>query len=90
MVRAKPKAKGPSAPVLAVDADGRSLLQLSVLAPPAEGAANAALRTLVATLAEVSPSQVALEAGSQAKVKRFHIKGDAAAIMAALARTTEI
>ena len=89
MVRAKPKAKGKAAPIIVADAEGRALLQLGVSAAPVEGAANAALVKAVAEVAGVAPSKVALEAGAQAKVKRFHITGDAAAILSRLAQSIE-
>ena len=86
MVRARPKAKAGAVASLTADAEGRALLCLSVRAAPVEGAANVALGKLLAALAEVAPSHVTLEAGGQAKLKRFHIRGDAGAIMARLAQ----
>jgi len=89
MVHARTKAKGPYVPTLMVDAEGRSLLALSVRSAPVEGAANDEFIRLLAQMAGVAPSRISLEAGTQAKVKRFHITGDAPAIMAALAQAVE-
>lgn len=89
MVRARPKAKAGNSAAIVQDSDGRALLALSVRAAPVEGAANEALARLLAELAGVAPRAVHLAAGAQAKVKRFHIRGDAAAIMAALAKNSE-
>ena len=90
MVRAKPNAKVEGAPGIVAESDGRSLLLLRVRAAPQEGAANQALCIYLARLAGVAPSQVALEAGAQAKVKRFHIEGPADAIIAALAQAAPV
>jgi uncharacterized protein len=66
-------------------ADGRAVLKLRVKSPPHDGAANEAVRRLVATLAGRPPSAVRLEAGGASRVKTLAVDGDAAEIEAALA-----
>lgn len=66
------------------DAEGRPLLLARVSAPPAEGAANAALIKLIAKAAGARKSDVTIEAGETARVKRIAIAGDAKTLAAAL------
>ncbi len=56
-----------------VMADGR--LKVRVAAPPAEGAANRALLTLLARLLGVRPSQVCLSRGAAARDKLVVVAG---------------
>ena len=56
-----------------VMADGR--LKVRVAAPPAEGAANRALLTLLARLLDVRPSQVNLSHGVAARDKLILVTG---------------
>ena len=58
-------------------ADGRSVLKVRVRAAPTEGEANDALCRLVAKMLGVPPRDVALTAGTTARVKRLTITGDA-------------
>lgn len=65
-------------------ADGRAVLKARVRAAPSEGAANAALVTLIAKTLRVAPRQVALIAGETARIKRVKIAGAAAELATAL------
>jgi uncharacterized protein len=67
-------------------ADGRAVLKVRVCAPPFEGAANEALRRLIARALAIAPRQVEIAAGAAARVKRSNIAGDARALDAALDR----
>ena len=57
-------------------ADGRAVLKARVRAAPFEGAANEALRRLIARALGVAPGQVDVTAGATGRVKRLHIAGD--------------
>lgn len=69
-------------------ADGRSVLKVRVRAPPSDGEANDALVRLIARTLAVPPRDVAIAAGATARIKRLTISGDAAALIAALEKTT--
>ena len=64
--------------------DGRPVLRVSVTAPPAEGAANAALRRLMGRALGVAKSAVTLASGETGRIKVLEIAGDGAAIAARL------
>jgi uncharacterized protein len=66
--------------------DGRLVLKTRVRAAPSEGEANAALCRLLADAVGIAPRQVTLVAGTAAREKRVRISGDAARLVAALAR----
>jgi uncharacterized protein len=70
-------------------ADGRAVLKARVRAAPFEGAANEALRRLVAKALGVAPGQVDVAAGATGRVKRLHIAGDPRTLGAILERLTE-
>jgi uncharacterized protein YggU (UPF0235/DUF167 family) len=65
-------------------AEGRSVLNVRVAAAPSVGEAIAALLRLLATAVGVPPRDVALTAGTTARVKRLAISGDPPALIAAL------
>ncbi len=67
-------------------ADGRTVLKARVRAAPFEGAANEALRRLVAKALGVAPRQVDLATGATARIKRLHIAGDPRTLGAILER----
>lgn len=67
-------------------ADGRAVLKLRVRAAPAEGAANEAVRRVVAATVGRPASAVVLAGGAMARVKTLSIAGDASALADALAR----
>ena len=88
-VRVSPKAGRDAVDGIDARADGNAVLKVKVRAPPSEGAANAALIRVLADALGIAPSRVALVAGATARVKRLKVKGDAAALAAALARMAE-
>jgi uncharacterized protein len=65
-------------------ADGTVVLKARVRAAAHEGAANAALQKLIASLVAVAPRRVHLVAGATARIKRLKIEGDGAKLAAAL------
>jgi uncharacterized protein (TIGR00251 family) len=69
--------------------DGRSVMAARVRAAPESGAANAALVELIAAALKVRKRDVELVSGSTSRLKTIHIAGDAAALAAALGKTTE-
>jgi uncharacterized protein (TIGR00251 family) len=70
-------------------ADGRCVLLARVRVPPAEGAANAALRRLMAEALGVGVGRVNLVAGEKGRIKRLRIDGDGSALAAAMQRVIE-
>jgi uncharacterized protein YggU (UPF0235/DUF167 family) len=65
-------------------ANGHAVLKVRVRAPPFEGAANEALRRLIARALAIAPRRVEIAAGAAARVKRLNIAGDPRALDAAL------
>jgi uncharacterized protein len=65
--------------------DGTLVLRARVRAAAHEGAANAALQTLIAGVVAVAPHRVELVAGLTARTKRLKIAGDGAKLAVALA-----
>ena len=63
------------------DEGGRPVLRVRVAAAAAEGAANAAVVTLIAKVLKVPRSAVRIAAGETARVKRLEIAGASAADM---------
>ncbi len=70
------------------DADGRPALALRVSAPPADGAANAALIALVSKALRLPKRAVRIVRGETARLKTLEIDGDPAELEAALERLT--
>lgn len=68
--------------------DGTRVLKLRVRAVPEDGAANEAVRRLLAKVLKVPASAVSLEAGATSRLKTFAIKGDAGGLAAQLAALT--
>jgi uncharacterized protein len=66
--------------------DGRAVLKACVRAAPFEGEANDALCQLLARSLDIPPRNVTIAAGATARIKRVLIRGQAAAIAAALQR----
>ena len=68
--------------------DGRRVLKVRVRAVPEDGAANEAVRRLLAKALGLPASAVSLEAGATARLKTFLIAGEAEPLAAALAALT--
>ncbi|MFG1480555.1 DUF167 family protein [Xanthobacter sp. V4C-4] len=85
-VRATPKGGRDALDGVGVLADGRSVLKVRVRVAPEDGAATAAVARVIAAALGVPASRVTLAAGATARLKTFHVAGDAAALAAALAR----
>lgn len=66
-------------------ADGKAWLKARVRAAPEAGAANEALRKLIAETLGVAPSMVGLVSGASARQKVFLIRGAAEALAPKLA-----
>ncbi len=62
--------------------DGRVWLALKVAAPPEDGAANEAVRRLVAKAAGLPRSAVAVAGGETAREKKLRLAGDPRALLA--------
>ena len=65
--------------------DGRRVLTVRVRALPEDGAANEAVRRVLARAAGLPASAVRLQAGSTGRVKTFRLEGEAGRCAAALA-----
>jgi uncharacterized protein YggU (UPF0235/DUF167 family) len=65
--------------------DGRSVLKVRVRAVPEDGAANEAVRRLLAEALGCSVTAVNLAAGATGRIKTFRVEGDAATLAASLA-----
>ena len=83
-VRATPRASRNAIAGIGQDADGRSILQLRLAAPPADGAANAAMIALVAATLQVRKRDVTLQSGATSRCKQVLIRGDGAVLAARL------
>lgn len=70
-------------------ADGSEVLAARVAAAPHEGAANAALLSLVAKAFAVPKSAVGLASGQTGRIKRLTIAGDPTTLTAAARRLAE-
>jgi len=86
IVRLTPKARRDSIEGVGTLADGRTVLQARVRAPPREGEANAELRELLAKKLGVPARDVRVEAGVGARLKRIKVDGDGAVLAARLDR----
>ena len=65
-------------------ADGRTVLKVRVRVAPEDGAANEAVRRLLAKTLSLPASAVVLAAGATARVKILAVAGDATALASAL------
>lgn len=75
-VRLTPKSAHDRLEGIEIAADGRSTLKARVRAVPEKGAANAALEKLIAKALGVAGSSVSVSAGSTARLKTLHVRGD--------------
>ena len=83
-VRATPRGGRDAVDGIEALADGRSVLKLRVRAAPEDGAANGAVRRLLAGTLGVPASAVTLRAGATARIKILAVAGDPATLVAAL------
>ena len=84
-VRLTPRAVRNRVVGVAVDADGRPVLQIRLTAPPVEGAANAALIVFLAKTLGLRQSDVTIRSGQKGRLKIVELTGDATALQAKLA-----
>ncbi|MEQ1510190.1 MAG: DUF167 domain-containing protein [Sphingopyxis sp.] len=82
-VKASPRASRAAVKGTVALPDGPALA-VAISAPPADGAANAALIDALASLLGVPRSAVTLLHGSSGRIKRLHIAGDADALIGKL------
>lgn len=83
-VRVTPKGGRDSVDGFWTAADGRRYLAIRVSVPPQDGAANEAVRRLIAKAAGLARSAVRIEAGELAREKRLRLEGDAGTLVARL------
>lgn len=81
-VRVTPKGGRDAITGLWTASDGRDYLAIKVAAPPQDGAANGAVRRLVAKQAGLPRSAVSLLSGDQAREKRLMLEGDSERLIA--------
>jgi uncharacterized protein (TIGR00251 family) len=84
VVRVTPRASRNAIAGIGRDAEGRAILLVRIAAPPAEGAANAALIDLLADALQVRKRDVQLQAGATGRTKQLLIAGPTDAIIARL------
>ena len=87
-VRVTPRGGRDAIDGLEVLSDGRRVLKVRVRAAPADGAANEAVRRLLARVLGLPASAVSLESGATARMKTFSIAGAAEPLAATLAAMT--
>ena len=83
-VRATPRGVRDAIGGLQTLADGRRVLKLRVRAAPENGAANQAVRRLLAAVLACPAKAVRLAAGAAARTKTFAIQGDPVTLAGAL------
>ncbi len=84
-VRLTPRASRNGLDGIRHGADGRAALQLRLVAPPVEGAANKALVAYLADGLDLRKSDIRIRSGETARLKIVFIAGDAESLMARLA-----
>jgi uncharacterized protein (TIGR00251 family) len=89
-VRLTPKAGRDSIDGIVHLSDGRTVLKARVNAAPSDGEANGALTRLLAQTLRIAPRDITLIGGAASRVKRMLIKGDVAAVVAALEQIREV
>ena len=85
-VRVTPKGGRDALDGPAVLADGTAVLKVRVRSAPEDGAANEAVRRLVARSVGQAPSAVRLASGAASRIKTLAIAGDPAEVGRALVR----
>jgi uncharacterized protein YggU (UPF0235/DUF167 family) len=88
-VRVTPRGGRDALDGLEILSDGRRVLKVRVRAAPEDGAANEAVRRLLAGILGRPASAVALAAGATARLKTFRVAGDGEALASILAALAE-
>jgi len=88
-IRVTPKASRDAIEGVEALANGSSVLKLRVRAVPADGAANDAVRRLLAKALRLPAGAVSVSSGATARIKTISIEGESAALAAALAKLLE-
>jgi hypothetical protein len=83
-VRLTPKGGRDSIDGVETMSDGRAVLKARVRAAPHEGAANEALVALLAKSLGVPAHNVEIASGATSRIKRVHVMGNAAMLIAKL------
>lgn len=79
-VRLTPRASREGVQGLAFEADGSTVVKMSVTAPPEDGKANAALIKLLATAWGVPKSSISIASGAASRRKTVLVAGERPAI----------
>ncbi len=79
-LRVTPRARRDRIDGVAADADGKSVLRLSVTAAPEDGKANAAVLKLLAKAWSVPRTALSVASGAAARRKIVHVAGDGPAL----------
>lgn len=87
-VRATPRGGRDAVEGIEMLSDGSRVLKIRVRAVPEDGAANEAVRRLLARALGTPASAVSLMAGATARLKTFFIEGEAEALAARFAALT--
>ncbi|KAB0264680.1 DUF167 family protein [Microvirga brassicacearum] len=87
-VRVTPRGGRDAIEGIDIMADGQRVLKVRVRAVPEDGAANEAVRRLLAKALRLPASAVRLEAGATARLKTFVVEGDAQDLTTRLAAMT--
>jgi uncharacterized protein (TIGR00251 family) len=80
-LRLSPRASRTKLDGIVQDAEGRPLLKLRLAAPPVDGAANAALISLLAKALSLRKADITIRSGEGSRTKVLHLAGDSAALM---------
>ncbi|MGY2047928.1 DUF167 family protein [Methylobacterium sp. JK268] len=83
-VRATPRGGRDALDGTEIRADGLAVLKVRVRVAPEDGAANAAIRAVLAAALGCPARDVALASGATARVKTFRVAGDGPALAARL------
>jgi uncharacterized protein YggU (UPF0235/DUF167 family) len=87
-VRVTPRGGRDAIEGIDIMSDGQRVLKVRVRAVPEDGAANEAVRRLLAKALRLPASAIRLEAGATARLKTFVMVGDAQDLTARLAMMT--
>ena len=80
-LRLTPRASRNGVDGIVRDAEGRPLLKLRLVAPPVEGAANAALIAYLAKTLSLRKADIVIRSGETSRVKILQLAGDSAVLL---------